>query len=123
MADAFTDVEGFRDLEELVLVRSAHDDAVGLQRVSRHEVALDSGDSCVGLLDLFGGDVLSLRELEDVLGAIDDLEGSVGEDLADISGVEEPVLVEGLGRLLLVLVVPEERAWPPRADLRIIVSV
>ena len=46
-----------------------------------------------------------LREFEDVLGAVDDPEGAVGQPLADVSGMEPAVGVYSLPRLLRVLVV------------------
>jgi hypothetical protein len=40
--------------------------------------------------------VLALRKLEDVLLAIDDLEGAVGLHLADVAAVKPPVVLQHL---------------------------
>ena len=58
-----------------------------------------------------------LRELEDVFLAVDDLEALPGQPGAHIPGVEPPLLVDGLPRLLLVLVVPLEDGGAPHANL------
>ena len=59
----------------------------------------------VNVLELFWGDVLSLRKFEDILCAIDDFDGAVREDHADISGAYPAVLCQSLlcpGRVLKV---------------------
>lgn len=81
------------------------------------EDGVDSGDLRVDLFDLLRGDVLSLRQLEDVLGSVDDLEGSVGQQLTDVSTVHESVLVDALVSLGLVLVVAQENGMSSQADL------
>ena len=56
----------------------------------------DLGYLRINVLELLWGDVLSLRELEDVLRSICDLDGPVGEDDADITRVDPAILREGL---------------------------
>ena len=56
----------------------------------------DLGDLRVNVLELLWGDVLSLRELEDVLCSVCDFDGAVGEDDADIARVDPAILREGL---------------------------
>lgn len=59
----------------------------------------------VDVLDALGGNVLALRELEHVLLAVDDLEAAHAVHLDDVAGVEPPVGLDRLGRLLGVAVV------------------
>ena len=56
----------------------------------------DLRDLRVNVFELLWGNVLSLRELEDVLRSICDLDGTVGEDDTDIARVDPAVLREGL---------------------------
>lgn len=62
----------------------------------------------VVILKLFRGDVLSLGELEDVLRSVNDLDGSVGQDLHNVSRVDPAVIVKGFLSLLGVLEVATE---------------
>ena len=105
------------ELLEFVLVRGDDSDAVVLEGVSVDEDGVDSGDLRVDLFDLLRSDVLSLCQLEDVLGSVDDLEGSVGQQLTDVSTVHESVLVDALVSLGLVLVVSETYGMTSDADL------
>ena len=58
-----------------------------------------------------------LRQFEDVLLAVDDLETAAREPQADIPGVQPAVRVQDLPCLLLVLVVSLEHCRAPYADL------
>ena len=72
----------------------------------RHGQVAQVGE--VDVLEAFGGDVLPLGELEDVLAAIDDLESPPGVHGGDVARAEPPVGPDRFGRFLGVLVVPRE---------------
>lgn len=55
----------------------------------------------IDVLQLFRGYVFTLRELEDIFGAVNDLDGTILVDLADISR-EEPAIMEGFRSLFFV---------------------
>jgi hypothetical protein len=80
-----------------------------LERVSIDERLGDVGRLSDLVLYLLWDDVLSLRELEDVLLSIDDLEGALGDiELADVASVDPALSVEGLlGHLRLAVVALE----------------
>jgi len=78
---------------------------------------LDKGAADDYVFDLLGSNVLALGKLEDVLLAVDDLERAVGLDLADIARVEPAVGVNGLARLLRLLVVALADRRAANADL------
>lgn len=77
----------------------------------RHEILTelsDEGAASKDALDLFDSDILALGELDQVLDTVDDTESSFGVDFCDIAGLQPAVGVDGLARLLLVLVVARE---------------
>ena len=59
----------------------------------------------------------TLRELEDVLLAVKDAEGSIGQDFSDVSGVEPSVALQNFRRLVILLVVPSEDGAAAYTDL------
>ena len=69
------------------------------------------------LLDLLRGDVLSLRQLEEILGAVNDLDGSVGENLCHVTGHEPALSIEAFVGLIPSLVVAREDGGTVHADL------
>ena len=64
--------------QENLLVRDDHGDERRHQRVAVDEALRDKLASRVDVLNLLGRDVLALRQLEDVLLAVDDLEPAAG---------------------------------------------
>ncbi len=69
------------------------------------------------LLDLFRCNVLTLRQLKDVLGPVDDFDGAVRVDLGDVSSQEPAFLVETLSCLVRSLKVSTKNGWTLHADL------
>jgi hypothetical protein len=74
-----------------------------LKGVPIYEDLRDLGYLRVNILELLWGDVLTLRKLEDVLRPIYDLDGTVGEDHADIPRVQPAIIRECLLCLLWIL--------------------
>lgn len=78
---------------------------------------VDRGALLEDVLDLLDSHVLPLAQLEDVLLAVDDAEGPIRRDLANVARVEPALRVERLLGLLLVLVVGLENGRATEADL------
>ena len=85
-----------------------YSDKAALEGVTVDEDLSDLRDLRVNVLELLWGDVLSLRELENVLRAICDLDGTVGEDDANIARVDPAILREGLLGTTRILEIPLE---------------
>ena len=81
------------------------DDAI-LQRVTIEPELSDPTRGGELQLNVLGGNVLSLSELEDVLLTIDDSKGTVFSELSDITSVVPAALLKVSSSLLGVLVVP-----------------
>ena len=59
-----------------------------------------------------------LRQLEDVLLAVDDLEAATRQPSSHIASVQPAILVQHLPSLLLILEVPLENGGAPHTDLQ-----
>ena len=103
--------------QENLLVRHDDGDERRHERVPVDEALRDKPASRVDVLDLLGRDVLALRQLEDVLLAVDDLEPAAGEPQADVARVQPPLVIDDLVRLVLRLVVALEHARAAHANL------
>ena len=60
------------------------------------------------ILDLLWSDILTLRQLEDILGPVNDLDRSIWVDLDNIACAEPAIVVERLaclGRVLVIAVI------------------
>lgn len=80
-------------------------DAAASEGVTIDQALGDFSTEAEDVLNLLGSDVLTLRKLEDILGSINNLDGTVGVDHSDVTGLEPSILVEGLLRLVGSLVV------------------
>lgn len=69
------------------------------------------------MFDLLWRDVLTLRQLEDVLRSIDDLDGAIWIHQANITSLEPPLGIEALRSLVWALVVALEDGGAIHADL------
>jgi len=69
----------------------------------------------VDVLQLFRGDVLSLRQLEDILSSVNDSDTSVGHDNADVTR-QQPPIFHSLLVLLIVFEVALEDRGPFETD-------
>ncbi|GIX63543.1 peptidase M15, putative [Babesia caballi] len=74
------------------------------------ENLLHEGRADIEALELVGGNVLTLAELEEVAGTVHDLEAFVGKELHDVASVVPAVGVERLGSLLRPHEVPQHEA-------------
>ena len=88
-----------------------------MKGVSVDEDLRDQGSLHVDVLQLLWCNVLSLGELEDVLGAVDDLYVSVWEEAGNVARVYPAILCEGLCSPFWVLVVSLKRAGSPELKL------
>lgn len=77
---------------------------------------IDQGRLCVDVLEFFGGDVLSLGQLKDVLCAINDSNTAIGKHDADVTR-HKPAIDERLFVLLLVHEVASEDRGTGKAYL------
>ena len=82
--------------QENLLVRHDDGDERRHERVPVDEALRDKLASRVDVLDLLGRDVLALRQLEDVLLAVDDPERPPARPLADVSRVQPALAVDRL---------------------------
>jgi len=82
--------------------------AAVLERIAVDHALGDVGAQCENVLNLFGRNVFALRQLEDVLAAVNDLDGAVRIHHGDVASHEPTLLVERLGGLDGALVVPRE---------------
>mmetsp|Transcript_3120 Transcript_3120/g.11312 ORF Transcript_3120/g.11312 Transcript_3120/m.11312 type:complete len:346 (-) Transcript_3120:627-1664(-) len=103
--------------QDVVRVRVHDRHEVAPQGVPVHEDLEHERGPLADLLDLLRGHVLALRELEEVLLPVNDLELPSRDPAPDVPGVEPPVLVQDLPGLRLVVVVALEHGGPPDADL------
>lgn len=85
---------GHNNRNTAVLKGISVDHALGNERAKSENV-----------LNLFGSDVLALRELKDVLAAVNNADGSIRVNESDIAGSEPAILVESFGSLVGSLVV------------------
>lgn len=76
------------------LIRVYDCDAAVLERVAVNETLLDEGREHKDVLEFFWRNVLALRQLEDILGAVDDLDRAVREDLGNVTSSEPALFVE-----------------------------
>lgn len=75
-------------------------DTTVLERVTVDHNLRDIVGQNILVLKLFGSNVLTLRELEDVLDAVNDLKTTVGVEQADITRAEPAFIVKGFFGLL-----------------------
>ena len=83
-------------------------DAAVLKRVSVDQALCDHRGQAHDILDLLGGNILTLRQLEDILGPVNDLDRSIWVDLDNIACAEPAIVVERLaclGRVLVIAVI------------------
>jgi len=71
-------------------------DTTVLERVAINHNLRNIVGQDIFVLELLGSNVLTLRELEDILYAIDDLKTTVGVEQADITRAEPAFIVKGL---------------------------
>jgi len=76
------------------LIRVYDCDAAVLERVSIDEALLNERRKNEDILEFFWRDVFALRQLEDILGAVDDLDRAVREDLGNVTSSEPALFVE-----------------------------
>ena len=83
-------------------------DAAVLKRVSIDKALGDHRGQAHDILDLLWSDILTLRQLEDILGPVNDLDRSIWVDLDNIACAEPAIVVERLaclGRVLVIAVI------------------
>ena len=102
-------------LEGLRIDNDERDNVVSKGITVSHALS-DIGRLNVDVLEFLRGDVFTLGKLEDVLCSVDDLNGTIWSNLADISR-SEPSVVEAFSSLLLILVVARHDRGTPEADL------
>ena len=88
-----------------------------LERVAVHVHLRHDGRQRICVFDLLERDVLALRQLEQVLLAVDDLQPALGVKEANVARVQPAVGIERLGCVLLVLVVAFEDVLAADQDL------
>mmetsp|Transcript_11923 Transcript_11923/g.35708 ORF Transcript_11923/g.35708 Transcript_11923/m.35708 type:complete len:457 (+) Transcript_11923:421-1791(+) len=108
---------GCRPRLDGLLGRHHNGDEAGLEGVAIYPDLLQGRVLLEHRFDRLHRDVLTLGELEDVLLAVDELEGAVSGDGADVPCVEPAVRLQHLLGHRLLLVVPREHCWPPQAHL------
>ena len=94
-------------LAKSVLAGHEDGDADGLERVPVHHDLLNVVRLHQDILDLFGRHILTLRQLENVLASIQDLNSSVRIDDTNIASVEVALRIDGLSSLVRA----HEVAW------------
>ncbi|KAH3687186.1 hypothetical protein WICPIJ_001845 [Wickerhamomyces pijperi] len=99
-------------LEEQILIDPQNTDNVVLERITmnkdlRDEVVMRHVD----VLDLLGGNVFTLRQLEEVLHTVNDLDLVLRVQLHDITGGEPALRVDGVLCGLFVLEIFVEDLW------------
>jgi hypothetical protein len=87
--------------------------------VAEHHHLGDEGRGGDLVLDRLRGDVLAAGGDEDVLDPVGDAEESLRVDLADVAGVEPPLLVDHLARRLVLVPVPLHDLRPAGEDLAV----
>ena len=93
------------------LIGNHHGHAAALERVTVAQALGDHRRQTQDVLNLFWRDVLTLRQLEDVLRPVNDLDCAIRVDLCDVTRVKPAVSVEGcLGLLGIFVVARENRA-------------
>mmetsp|Transcript_17137 Transcript_17137/g.56251 ORF Transcript_17137/g.56251 Transcript_17137/m.56251 type:complete len:310 (-) Transcript_17137:1189-2118(-) len=102
---------------DLFGVRNCDCDKVGLERVAVHKQLREQRAAKQRRLDLLRGDVLALRELEDVFLTVDDAQAPLCRPSPNVARVEPAGGVERLARLLLQLVVAPKHARASHAHL------
>lgn len=106
-ANVVTLVVLFSPLFAGIVFKHNHSNDVVLEGVSVDEALLNLSHERVGLLELLGGDVLTLGQFENVFGTVNNLESSVRIQDAHISRAEplRVIFLESLFSLFRVLVV------------------
>lgn len=99
---------GSLELFDSLLVWVDDSDAAVLEGVSVHEALFNEGREDKDVFKLLGSDIFTLRQLEDVLRSVDDLDSAVGEDLSNVAGFEPSLLIEGLLSLVITQEVASE---------------
>ena len=92
-----------------------------LQRVALHNHLSNERTPRVRTLHLLRRNVLALRQLEQILLSVNDLQAPVRQPHPDIARVEPALLVNGLARLFLVLQVALEDIGTLGTNLALIV--
>lgn len=85
---------------------------VVLQAVPVHEDLSDEGSLAVNVFQFLGGNVLALRELENILNSVNDFHGSVRVDETDITRAK-PSILKRFSCLIRPFVIAGEDARPP----------
>ena len=92
-------------------------DAAVLKRVAVHEALSDHWRQAHDILDLLRSDILTLRQLEDVLRPVNDLDRAVREDLNDVTRLEPAGMIKRISRLAWHLVIAIKDGWTFEQDL------
>lgn len=102
----------------LARTKLGHDDGYEptLKRVTVNKDLGRVGRLNVNVLELLWRNIFTLRKLENVFRTINNLDGTVGQDHADITRCEPSVFIESLGSLLGVLEVALEDRVTLEAD-------
>mmetsp|Transcript_41149 Transcript_41149/g.129241 ORF Transcript_41149/g.129241 Transcript_41149/m.129241 type:complete len:202 (-) Transcript_41149:1486-2091(-) len=103
--------------EHRLLVWNDDSDEGGLERVAVDPRLEDEAGGGDNRLDALDGDVLALRQLEDVLLPVDDAQAPVQVPLPDVPRMQPAVSIEHRCCLTLELVVALHDVPPPHADL------
>jgi hypothetical protein len=107
---------GGSPLHERFLVRHNNTDKGGLKRVTVDEGLSNDFVLSVDDFDLFGGNVFTLSQLEDVLDTVNNLQATLGVPFTNVTSVAPAVLVQDFGSLFGGLVVAREDTGTTDAD-------
>ena len=96
-------------------------DATVLKRVTVDEALGDHRGQAHDILDLLGSDILTLRQLEDILRPVNDFERAIRVDLDNIACAEPAIFVKRLACLggILVIAVIDRGALEQKFSARV----
>lgn len=104
----FSNSQTFSSSQNSIRIRMNYSNIEVLQWVTIKETLSNIRTSEVNVLNLLGGNVLSLTQLVNILLSVDDFQGAIGQNYSDISAVIPTVIVDSLFCVLLVQVVSFE---------------
>jgi len=87
-----------------------------LEGVSVDEDLADERSVNVNIFKFLGSDVFTLGKLENVFGAVNNFDRTVGENLANVTRVEPSILIKGFFVLIRALVVPRGHVTSKKLD-------
>jgi len=76
-----------------------------LQGIAIDHALVDVAGKDVDVLNFLGGNILTLGEFKDIFRSVDDFDGTVGVNLANVTSQEPTFFVESLSSLISTLVV------------------